>query len=53
MEINKDFYRPAEVDLLWGDSTKAREELGWEPTCDFIQLVKKMVDRDAGPVMYP
>ena len=53
VEINKDFYRPAEVDLLWGDSTKAREELGWEPTCNFIQLVKKMVDRDAGPVMYP
>ena len=53
VEINKDFYRPAEVDLLKGDSTKAREELGWEPTCNFIQLVKKMVDRDAGPVMYP
>ena len=48
-----EFYRPAEVDLLKGDSTKAREELGWEPTCNFIQLVKKMVDRDAGPVMYP
>ena len=53
VEINKEFYRTAEVDLLWGDSTKAREELGWEPTCNFIQLVKKMVDRDAGPVMYP
>ena len=53
VEINKDFYRPAEVDLLLGDSSKAREELGWRPTCNFIQLVKKMVDRDAGPVMYP
>ncbi len=46
MEVNKDFYRPAEVDLLWGDSTKAREELGWEPKTNFVQLIKKMVDSD-------
>ena len=53
VRINKDFYRPAEVDLLWGDSTKAREELGWTPKSSFIQLVKKMVDRDTASVMYP
>ena len=50
----KDFYRPAEVDLLLGDSTKAREELGWHPKTNFIQLVKKMVDYDvASASVYP
>ena len=54
VEINKDFYRPAEVDLLLGDSTKAREELGWHPKTNFIQLVKKMVDYDvASASVYP
>ena len=46
VEINPLFYRPAEVDLLLGDSTKAREALGWEPQTNFLQLVKKMVDND-------
>ena len=46
VEINKDFYRPAEVDLLLGDSTKARKNLGWKPKSNFLQLVKKMVDAD-------
>lgn len=40
------FYRPAEVDLLVGDPTKAREQLGWEPTVDFKELVRLMVDAD-------
>jgi GDPmannose 4,6-dehydratase len=40
------FMRPAEVDLLIADPTKAREELGWEPTVDFEQLVKLMIDAD-------
>ncbi len=40
------FMRPAEVDLLIADPTKAREELGWKPTVDFEQLVKLMVDAD-------
>ena len=51
MEINSDFYRPAEVDLLLGDSTKAREELNWEPKTNFYQLVKKMVDTDVASVI--
>jgi GDPmannose 4,6-dehydratase len=38
--------RPAEVDLLVGDPTKARERLGWEPTVDFEGLVRMMVDAD-------
>jgi GDPmannose 4,6-dehydratase len=40
------FDRPAEVDLLIGDPTKARERLGWEPTVRFPQLVRMMVDAD-------
>ena len=46
VEINSLFYRPAEVDILLGDSSKAREELGWQPKTNFLQLVKKMVDCD-------
>uniref|UniRef100_A0A7C1FU94 GDP-mannose 4,6-dehydratase n=1 Tax=Caldilinea aerophila TaxID=133453 RepID=A0A7C1FU94_9CHLR len=40
------YYRPAEVDLLVGDPTKARKKLGWEPTVTFRQLVRLMVDAD-------
>jgi GDPmannose 4,6-dehydratase len=40
------FMRPAEVDLLIGDPTRAREKLGWQPTVDFPTLVRTMVDAD-------
>jgi GDPmannose 4,6-dehydratase len=40
------FVRPAEVDLLLGDPTKAREQLGWEPEVSFEDLVRMMVDAD-------
>jgi len=40
------YYRPAEVDLLVGDASKAGRLLGWEPTVDFRQLVRLMVDAD-------
>ena len=40
------FYRPAEVDLLISDPTKARSALGWEPTVSFKDLVTMMVDAD-------
>ncbi|OLD28609.1 MAG: GDP-mannose 4,6-dehydratase [Acidobacteria bacterium 13_1_40CM_3_55_6] len=40
------FYRPAEVEHLIGDSSKAREALGWEPQYTFQELVKEMVSRD-------
>lgn len=45
-EINKKFYRPAEVDILHGDSTPIREELGWEPNISFDKLVESMVEND-------
>ena len=44
--IDPRFYRPAEVDLLIGDSTKARTRLGWKPRVDFRELVEMMVDAD-------
>jgi GDPmannose 4,6-dehydratase len=40
------FIRPAEVDLLIGDPTKAREKLGWEPEVRFAELIQRMVDSD-------
>jgi len=46
MRINEKFYRPAEVDLLLGDSTLARKELNWAPRISFHELVKKMVEND-------
>jgi GDPmannose 4,6-dehydratase len=46
MVINPKFYRPCEVELLLGDSSKARQELGWQPKTSFKELVKKMVEND-------
>jgi len=46
VEIDPDYYRPAEVDLLVGDASKARKQLGWEPKTKFHDLVKLMVDAD-------
>jgi GDPmannose 4,6-dehydratase len=43
---NDKFFRPAEVDLLVGDASKARADLGWEPTVRFDGLVRMMVDAD-------
>jgi GDPmannose 4,6-dehydratase len=40
------FFRPAEVDLLVGDASKARTRLGWRPTVDFSSLVERMVAHD-------
>jgi GDPmannose 4,6-dehydratase len=40
------FFRPAEVDLLVGDPSKARKVLGWEPEVGFVELVRMMVDHD-------
>lgn len=40
------YYRPAEVDVLRGDATKAKEVLGWEPTVPLPLIVKKMMDND-------
>jgi GDPmannose 4,6-dehydratase len=46
VEIDPRYYRPAEVDLLLGDNSKARTTLGWEPRTSFEQLVDMMVDGD-------
>ena len=46
LQINKDYYRPAEVDLLIGDSTETMKILEWEPKYSFEDLVKRMVEND-------
>jgi GDPmannose 4,6-dehydratase len=46
VRIDERFLRPAEVDLLVGDATKAREELGWESKYTFPELVREMVQSD-------
>ncbi len=47
VEVSSDFYRPTDVVNLWGDPSKAREQLGWNPVkTSFEQLVKIMVDAD-------
>jgi GDPmannose 4,6-dehydratase len=45
--------RPAEVELLIGDSTKARKQLGWEPSVTFQELVHLMVDADLQAIGQP
>lgn len=51
VEVSKDFYRPTDVVNLWGDPSKAKNELGWDPTkTTFEQLVKIMVDADMAKV---
>jgi GDPmannose 4,6-dehydratase len=44
--IDSALLRPAEVDLLLGDSTKIRTTLGWEPTVKFHDLVKMMIEAE-------
>jgi GDPmannose 4,6-dehydratase len=44
--VDERFFRPAEVDLLVGDASKAREKLGWKPQTTFPELVNLMVDAD-------
>src|SRR5262245_17645117 len=46
VEIDPRYFRPAEVDLLIGDASKARRKLGWEPKITFKELVRAMVDDD-------
>ena len=46
VEIDPRYYRPAEVELLIGDASKAKRQLGWEPKVKFADLVKLMVDSD-------
>ena len=46
VEIDPKYYRPAEVDCLLGDASKARQKLGWQPKTKFKELVRLMVDAD-------
>jgi GDPmannose 4,6-dehydratase len=46
VEIDPRYFRPAEVDVLQGDATKARNKLGWQPKVTFGELVARMVDHD-------
>ena len=46
VKIDERFYRPAEVDLLVGDATKARQVLGWRPRYTFAEMIKEMVQTD-------
>lgn len=51
VEVSPDFYRPTDVVNLWGDPTKAKTELGWNPTkTSFEELVRIMVEHDMGKV---
>lgn len=50
VRIDSAYYRPTEVDLLLGDSTKAKEQLGWVPKTSFPDLVKEMVAADLASV---
>ena len=51
VEVSPDFYRPTDVVNLWGDPTKAKTELGWNPTkTSFEELVKLMVEHDMAKV---
>jgi GDPmannose 4,6-dehydratase len=44
--IDPRYFRPAEVELLWGDASKAKKELGWEPKTSIRELIKMMVNYD-------
>jgi GDPmannose 4,6-dehydratase len=46
VEIDPRYFRPTEVDLLVGDASKARKELGWEPKVTFDELARLMADAD-------
>jgi GDPmannose 4,6-dehydratase len=51
VEVDPRYYRPTEVNHLQGDASKARRELGWQPTVGFDQLVREMVDNDRDAVV--
>ena len=46
VEVDQEFFRPAEVEMLIGDASKAREKLGWEPRVKYSELVQIMVKED-------
>ncbi len=46
VSIDPTYFRPTEVDLLIGDASKAREKLGWQPTCNLQQMIEEMIKAD-------
>lgn len=46
VEVDPRYFRPAEVELLLGDATKAKQKLNWQPRVTFKKLVQLMVDAD-------
>jgi GDPmannose 4,6-dehydratase len=53
VQVDSRYFRPAEVDLLLGDASKARQQLDWEPTTSFEDLVRMMVDADLAALSAP
>ena len=51
VDVNPEFYRPAEVEYLWGDCTKAEKELNWKRKVDFRGLVAMMMNADMQEIM--
>ena len=47
VSVNERYFRPAEVERLLGDATKAKKVLGWEPKTSFVQLVKEMCENES------
>ena len=47
VSVNERYFRPAEVERLLGDATKAKKVLGWEPKTSFDQLVKEMCENES------
>ena len=46
VSIDPAYFRPTEVDLLIGDASKARDKLGWQPTCNLQQMIEEMIKAD-------
>jgi len=46
VSVDPTYFRPTEVDMLIGDATKAKEKLGWSPTCELKQLISEMISSD-------
>ncbi|MDG2035316.1 MAG: GDP-mannose 4,6-dehydratase, partial [Pseudomonadales bacterium] len=46
VRVDANYFRPAEVDSLLGDASKAKEKLGWESTTDFTVMVEEMISYD-------
>lgn len=51
IQINPNLYRPAEVEVLWGDASFAKQDLLWKPKSTFDQLINKMVTFDINNIL--